>query len=113
MNTIRPEVTGRRRSSPTKISLAGIGHTHESGGQGLKPLGVSIKQAAEITSESQWQVKQKLRNGTYQAKKSGRRTIISYASIEAAWHGLPDATFKAPTPRKRRHAHEDLNTVNT
>ena len=72
-------------------------------GQAFKPLGVSIRQAAEITGESQWQVKQKLRAGTYQAKKSGRRTIISFASIERAWGALPAATFKAPTPRKRRH----------
>jgi hypothetical protein len=103
MDTIRPEVTGRRRSSP-KISLAGIGHAHESGGQGLKPLGLSIKETAAITGESQWQVKQKLRDGTYKAKKSGRRTIVVFQSVEDAWNSLPDATFKAPTKRK----HEEL-----
>jgi hypothetical protein len=78
-------------------------------GQALKPLGVSIKQASEITGESEWTVKQKLRRGVYQAKKAGRRTIVDYQSIEAAWNALPDATFKAPTPRKRRH--EDNNAT--
>jgi hypothetical protein len=76
-------------------------------GQAIKPLGVSIKQAAEITGESQWTVKRKLRDGTYKARKSGRRTILCFASIEAAWNALPDATFKAPTPRKRRTEHDN------
>jgi hypothetical protein len=80
-------------------------------GQAIKPLGVSIKQAAEITGESEWTVKQKLRSGTYQAKKAGRRTIIIYASIETAWNNLPDAAFKAPTPRKRRHADNNATTM--
>lgn len=65
----------------------------------IKPFGLSIKKVAEITGESQWQVKEKLRNGTYKAKKSGRRTIVIYQTVEAAWKSLPDATFK---PLKRR-----------
>jgi hypothetical protein len=73
-------------------------------GQAIKPLGVSIKQAAEITGQSEWTIKQKLRAKVYKAKKAGRRTLVDYESIEAAWKALPDATFKAPTPRKRRRA---------
>ena len=95
MDSIRAEVTGR----------------HPDGG--IEPLGLSIAKVAEITSESPWQVKQKLRDGTYKAKKSGRRTIIIYQTVKAAWNNLPNATFKAPTPRKRRHEHEHLNTVKT
>jgi hypothetical protein len=102
MDTIRPEVTGRRRST-SKTSFDDLGRTHAGGGQGLKPLGLSIKETAAITGESVWTVKKKLRDGTYSAKKSGRRTIVVYTSIEAAWNALPDATFQAPTPRKRRH----------
>jgi hypothetical protein len=99
MDTIRPEVTGRHSGS--KVSPARIGHAHEVGGQGLKPLGVSIKQAAEITSESEWQVKERLRRGEYRAKKSGRRTIIDYQSIEDHWHSLPDWTnAKLPASEK-------------
>lgn len=92
MDSIHPGVTGRRVES----------------GQGLKPLGLSIKETAAVTGESQWQVKQKLRAGTYQAKKSGRRTIIIYASIEAAWDRLPNATFKAPVKRKRAELIEEI-----
>lgn len=107
MDTIRPEVTGRRRSSQ-KIPLAGIGHAHEGGSQGLKPLGLSIKETAAITGESTWQVKQKLRNGTYKAKKSGRRTLVIYETVRAAWDNLPDATFK-PLRRKQQHIGQIAN----
>jgi hypothetical protein len=71
---------------------------------GTKPLGLSIKQTAELTGESPWTVKDKLRRGTYRAKKSGRRTIIIYASVERAWENLPDATY-APKRNKRNETH--------
>lgn len=73
--------------------------------RGIEPLGLSIKKTAEITGESTWQVKEKLRNGTYKAKKSGRRTIVIYQTVKAAWDSLPDAVFK---PSKRKHEHQDL-----
>jgi hypothetical protein len=110
MDTIRGEVTGRRHTNP-KFRSASICHSDEGGGQGLKPLGLSIKKTAEITSESEWQVKERLRRGEYRAKKSGRRTIIVYESVEDYWDSLPDATFKRS---KRKPAEsEDLNTANT
>jgi hypothetical protein len=68
---------------------------------GFEPLGLSIKKTAEITGESPWQVKKKLRNGTYKAKKSGRRTIVIYKSVKAAWANLPDAEYLPPRPRRR------------
>jgi hypothetical protein len=68
---------------------------------GPEPLGVSIKQTAELTGESPWTVKEKLRNGTYKAKKSGRRTIIIYQTVKAAWERLPDAEYLPPKPRRR------------
>jgi hypothetical protein len=66
----------------------------------IKPLGLSVKETAKITSESEWQVKERLRRREYKAKKSGRRTIIIYQSVEDYWNSLPDATFK-PSKRKR------------
>jgi hypothetical protein len=63
----------------------------------VEPLGLSIKETARITGESEWQVKEKLRNRTYEAKKSGRRTIVIYASVKAAFNNLPAATFKPGT----------------
>jgi hypothetical protein len=70
---------------------------------GIKPFGLSIKDTAKATGESTWKVKEKLRNGTYKAKKSGRRTIVTYESIEAAWENLPDATF---TSKRKRADHD-------
>ena len=55
------------------------------GGPSLESLGLSIKKTAEITAESPWQVKEKLRNGSYKAKKSGRRTIVIYQTVKAAF----------------------------
>jgi hypothetical protein len=83
MDSIGREITGRRP-----------------GRGGIEPLGLSIRQTAEITGESEWTVKQKLRNGTYKAKKSGRRTIIVYQSVVAHWNSLPDAKFCKPLRRK-------------
>jgi hypothetical protein len=68
---------------------------------GHEPFGLSVKDTAEATGESVWTVKQKLRAGTYKAKKSGRRTIVDYSSVKEAWQSLPDATFKPPTKRKK------------
>jgi hypothetical protein len=66
-----------------------------------EPLSLSIAKTAELTGESEWTVKQKLRSGVYKAKKSGRRTLISYESIKTAWADLPAAKFSPPT---RKHA---------
>jgi hypothetical protein len=85
MDAIRPEVTGRSGE----------------GAQSIKPLGISIKKTAEITSESEWQVKERLRRGEYKAKKSGRRTIVIYQSVEDRWNSLPDWTdAKLPASEK-------------
>jgi len=76
----------------------------------LDPVFVSIDEAAAMTSESQWTVKQKLRAGIYRAKKSGRRTLILVASILEHASNLPDAVFAPPSraavsapPKPRRH----------
>ena len=68
--------------------------------RGVPPLGLSIKQTAKVTGESEWTVKQKLRDGTYRAKKSGRRTIVIYQTVVEHWDSLPDAKFCKPLRRK-------------
>jgi hypothetical protein len=80
----------------------------------IKPLGLSIKETAAITSESEWQVKARLSSGEYKAKKAGRRTIIDYQSVEDVWKSLPDwknakrpvseKTLKAAAAGRRRQA---------
>jgi hypothetical protein len=41
-----------------------------------------------------------LRQGRYKAKKSGRRTIIIFASVKEDMANLPDAVFAPPRNRK-------------
>ena len=57
---------------------------------GIDPLSVSVAQAALLTGESQWTVRDKIWRGVYQAKKSGRRTLVVFASVKAANEALPD-----------------------
>jgi hypothetical protein len=42
----------------------------------------------------------KLRRGVYRAKKSGRRTLIYFASVKEHAETLPDAKFAPPRTRK-------------
>jgi hypothetical protein len=65
----------------------------------LEPKYINIKDTAEYSSESQWVVKDKLRRGIYKARKSGRRTLIEFASVKSHLADLPAAKF-APPPRK-------------
>jgi hypothetical protein len=67
-----------------------------------EPVFVSILEAARLTSESTWTVKQLLRSGVYRARKAGSRTLIEYSTIKARAESLPAATFAAPRKRRRR-----------
>jgi hypothetical protein len=66
----------------------------------IEPVFVSIADAANITGESEWTVKQRLREGIYKAKKSGRRTLIVFDTIKSYIASLPDAKFAPAPPRK-------------
>jgi hypothetical protein len=66
----------------------------------FEKLGASIREIAELTGESTWAVKDKLRKGTYRGRKSGRRTIVEFQSVREAWENLPIAKFAPPRPRK-------------
>ncbi|CAK7258651.1 MULTISPECIES: hypothetical protein [unclassified Shinella] len=59
----------------------------------LEPQFLSIADTAVYTAESEWTVKDKLRRGVYQAKKSGRRTLIIFTSVKDHLASLPDAKF--------------------
>ncbi len=67
-----------------------------------KPLFLSIKNTSTFTGESEWVVKQKLRRGRYRARKSGRRTLVEYASIIEDAATLPVAKFAPPRVRRPR-----------
>jgi hypothetical protein len=61
--------------------------------------GYSPKEAADTVSVSVWSIFDELRKGNLQAKKRGRRTIITGESLRSLFESLPDATY-APPDRK-------------
>ncbi len=65
-----------------------------------KPIAVSIEQAAEVSGTSDWYIKQKLREGRLDGLKAGRRTLITFASLERLLARLSKAEFAPPTERK-------------
>jgi hypothetical protein len=67
----------------------------------MEKLGASIAEVAAATGESGWTVKNKLRQGIYQGKKSGRRTLITIESVHKAWADLPAAKYATLRPRKQ------------
>jgi excisionase family DNA binding protein len=62
----------------------------------IEPAFVSIADAARYVGISEWSVKDLLRQGVLQARKSGRRTLIEFASVKQHAASLPAATFAAP-----------------
>lgn len=69
----------------------------------VKPRFVSVKVAAAYTNESEWTIKNALREGTLKARKSGRRTLVEFSTVERRAESMPAARF-APSPRSRRAA---------
>jgi hypothetical protein len=65
-----------------------------------EPGYVTIKGAADYSSESEWVIKQALRVGDLKAKKSGRRTLVDFSSVKRRAASLPDAKFMPPPPRR-------------
>jgi hypothetical protein len=63
---------------------------------GLEPIFLSISETSRITSDSTWRVKELLRLGIYEARKSGRRTLVSFESIRKRCNALPVAVFAPP-----------------
>lgn len=55
---------------------------HESAPTG--PIGVSVKQAAALTSISEWEIRDAINRGDIPAYRRGRRIVIDYAGL-VAW----------------------------
>jgi hypothetical protein len=66
----------------------------------MEPISVSIAETARLTGESEWEVKNKLRQGIYTGKKSGRRTLVMFQGVKDHIEALPDAKYAAPRARK-------------
>jgi len=71
--------------------------------EGIERLAVTIEETCRITSESKSAVYNHLASGTYTGVKSGRRTLILYASIKKRFDNLPRVQLQRK-PRKARGA---------
>jgi hypothetical protein len=71
--------------------------------EGGEPLALTIAKTTEVTSESRSTVYNHLADGTYEAVKSGKKTLILYASIKRRFDTLPRAVFKARLPKPLPH----------
>jgi hypothetical protein len=67
----------------------------------VEPFALSVAKTAQATSESRSRVYQLLADGTYEAVKSGKKTLILVESVRRRFASLPRAAFKAP-PRPPR-----------
>ena len=71
----------------------------------LEKLSGTMQEVMEVTGQSRSMVKVKLANGTYRARKNGRRVLIEMQSVYDDWERLPVAVYaplrtkkKAPSP---------------
>jgi excisionase family DNA binding protein len=55
----------------------------------LEPLTITVEQTCRLTNESKTQVYNLIAAGEYEAIKSGRKTLITYASIKKRISNLP------------------------
>jgi hypothetical protein len=69
---------------------------------GVEPLACTIDQTKQVTGESRSKIYELIGNGTYEAVKSGTRTLIIFESIKRRIISLPRAKIKAPAPRPPR-----------
>lgn len=65
-------------------------------GGGVQPLTVTIHEAVRLSGLSRSELYRQLSAGRVQARKSGARTLIVWASLQTHINGLPPATFRAP-----------------
>jgi excisionase family DNA binding protein len=54
------------------------------------PIAVTIAAAVELSGMSRTSIYEALNRGDLKAHKAGRRTLISYASLEAHFGSLPE-----------------------
>lgn len=62
----------------------------------IDPLAVPIPEAVRLSGISRSELYRRLATGQVRAVKSGARTLIVWASLQAHIDGLPPAEFRAP-----------------
>lgn len=61
----------------------------------IKPIAVTVPEAVRATGLSRSRLYEALKSGELTARKAGRRTLISFADLEAYLANLP--TYRAGT----------------
>ena len=61
-----------------------------------EPLLVTIREAVRLSGLSRTEIYRRLAAGSLEARKSGTRTLIVWASLKACVDALPAATFRGP-----------------
>ena len=69
---------------------------HDKHGLGLQPLTVSIPEAVRLSGLSRSEIYRQLAAGRINARKSGSRTLVIWASLQAHVAALPPAQFRVP-----------------
>jgi hypothetical protein len=77
----------------------------------FEPVLVTIQAAARMIGNSQWTVRDKIKRGILDAKKDGKRVLVTMQSIRAHVENMPTAIIGQGPPvqaaidgRKRRRA---------
>lgn len=71
-------------------------HDYNTTVSGRPPLTVTIPEAVRLSGLSRSEIYRCLSAGNIQARKSGSRTLIVWASLKAHIEALPAAEFRAP-----------------
>jgi hypothetical protein len=66
---------------------------------GVEPLACTIDTTKQVTGDSRSKIYELIGDGTYEAVKSGTRTLIIFESIKRRIASLPRAKIQPPKPR--------------
>jgi hypothetical protein len=69
---------------------------HNKLADGIQPLTITIPDAVRVSGLSRSEIYRRLGTGDIEARKSGSRTLIVWASLKAYIDCLPPAEFRAP-----------------
>lgn len=59
------------------------------------PIGLSVRSAAELSSLSEWEIRDAINKGEIPAVRRGRRIVIDYAGFEAWLRSQPPVVESA------------------
>jgi hypothetical protein len=89
----RPRHTGMQPAAPMDTQMQAS--NHDNSATGMQPLAVTILEAVRLSGLSRSELYRQLSAGRIRARKSGTRTLIVWASLQAHVEALPPAEFRA------------------